>query len=156
MPRIEATFTRTGAPEGGLTPTIKIWDATNNSQIVNTAANITEIDDTETSGRYIYIFNAAAGYLPTIDYVGHWDGGTGLTGSERYKYFSSASILTTEVEGALTYGEIVRIMLSWMTGLVSGAGSDNIKWRDYANSKNRIEVTADEFGNRHSVTLDGE
>ena len=148
---ITAYFSQNGAPKTGLTPTIKIWDATNDSQVVSTA--MTEIDDTETSGWYKYSFTANT---PTIDYVYYIDGGATLAASERYASGSSAGLgLTTEVESTITLGEMLRVMFSWMTGLSSGGGSDLVQSRDYLNSKPRVSMWADERGNRSKVTLDG-
>jgi len=58
------------------------------------------------------------------------------------------------VEGSYTYQDFVRLMGSVMFGKASGGNSTNIKFRDTADTKNRIDETVDAYGNRTSVTLD--
>ena len=59
------------------------------------------------------------------------------------------------IEGALTNIEMKRIMFSAMAGLCGGGNTNNIKFRDLLNTKDRIDVIVDSHGNRLSITLDG-
>ena len=59
------------------------------------------------------------------------------------------------IEGSLTDEEIKRIILSALGGKSSGGGTTTIKFRDLADSKDRITATVDSNGNRTEVTLDG-
>ena len=65
------------------------------------------------------------------------------------------AIETSVIEGSLTQIELQRIILSAVSGLCSGGSSTNIKFRDLADTKDRIDATVDLVGNRSSVTLDG-
>ena len=58
------------------------------------------------------------------------------------------------IEGTLDHQEVMRILLAAMAGKLSGAEGTNVKIRDQADTKDRIDATVDEFGNRTSVTLD--
>jgi hypothetical protein len=61
---------------------------------------------------------------------------------------------TNGVESSWTLREAMRIILSALGGIISGAGTTTIIIRDVNDSKNRIEATVDEDGNRTAVTLD--
>jgi len=58
------------------------------------------------------------------------------------------------LEGGYTARELVRIMASALAGKLSGAASANVKIRDLADSKNRIDATVDPDGNRIAVSID--
>jgi hypothetical protein len=58
-------------------------------------------------------------------------------------------------EGTLTQEQIMRILLAAAAGLVNDAETGAPKFRDVADSKNRIAATVDEDGNRLTITLDG-
>jgi len=75
---ITAFFTKNAIPETGLTPTIRIRKASDNSLVVTDAA-MTEIGD----GIYKYWF---ATYDGETEYVMRCDGGATLPDSERYTY----------------------------------------------------------------------
>lgn len=60
------------------------------------------------------------------------------------------------IEGPLTFAQMLRIMFAALAGLSTGGGSNNFKFRDYDNSKDRINEIVDLYGNRLSVTLDGD
>lgn len=60
----------------------------------------------------------------------------------------------TTVEGTLTAGDALRVLLAVMAGKSSGGGGSTISFRDTADSKDRIVATVDGNGNRTSVTLD--
>ncbi|HRQ14998.1 MAG TPA: hypothetical protein PK205_16975, partial [Promineifilum sp.] len=59
------------------------------------------------------------------------------------------------LEGSLTGRQIVRIMLAALAGKSSGGGSSTIKFRDAADTKDRISATVDGNRNRTAVTVDG-
>jgi hypothetical protein len=73
---VTSRFTKDGVPQTGLSPTISIYQVTDNSLVVNAQA-MTEIG----AGWYKYSF---AGYSVAQDYVFACDGGATLSGSERY------------------------------------------------------------------------
>ena len=57
-------------------------------------------------------------------------------------------------ESTYSYKDYMRLMASVMFGKASGGNTTNIKFRDIADTKNRIDETVDTYGNRTSVTLD--
>jgi len=60
------------------------------------------------------------------------------------------------VEGSITLRQAIRLFLSLFTGKSSGGGTTTITFRDIADSKNRLQVTVDNQGNRTDVgTRDG-
>lgn len=64
------------------------------------------------------------------------------------------AILDDPVEGAITLRQAMRVLLAYLAGRASGGGTANPKFRDQANTKDRISMTVDGSGNRSSVTLD--
>ena len=58
------------------------------------------------------------------------------------------------IEGTLDHQEVMRILLSSAANKLSGAATTNVKIRDLADSKDRIDATVDANGNRTAVTLD--
>lgn len=67
-----------------------------------------------------------------------------------------ADVLNQILEGSMTVGDAIRIMLSAVSGKVSGAQTSTITFRDVADTKDRITATVDGNGNRTNVVLDGE
>lgn len=59
------------------------------------------------------------------------------------------------LENTLTAEQMMRLMLSVLTGKSNGGGTASIKFRDNADTKNRITATVDGDGNRTIVALDG-
>lgn len=57
-------------------------------------------------------------------------------------------------EGAITAVEILRGILSFIGGQTLGGNTTNPRFRDQANTKNRIDMTVDSAGNRTATTLD--
>ena len=76
--QILAFFTSNGSPAAGLSPTIRIREIPAGTLVITDAA-MTEIGD----GSYSYNFT---GYSVSKDYAIRCDGGSTLTGSERYTY----------------------------------------------------------------------
>lgn len=68
---------------------------------------------------------------------------------------TAVDIWTHVIENALTAEEIVRLLLASAAGKLSGANTTNIKIRDQADTKDRIDATVDALGNRSSITVDG-
>ena len=58
------------------------------------------------------------------------------------------------IEGTYTMRQLQRAFLSALAGLESGGDTSNIKFRDVAATKNRIDEPVDTNGKRLSVTLD--
>lgn len=66
------------------------------------------------------------------------------------------AIQSSVVEGSLTDIEMKRIMFAALSGLCSGGGTNNIKFRDLLDVKDRIDVTVVPLtGDRTTITLDG-
>ena len=65
-----------------------------------------------------------------------------------------AEIWDAICESTYSYKDYMRLMASVMFGKASGGNTTNIKFRDIADTKNRIDETVDTYGNRTSVTLD--
>ena len=84
--------------------------------------------------------------------------GDAMTLTNAYDAAKTASQLTLTdifgyvVEGTLTFLQIIRIKLAALSGKSTDGG---IKFRDLADSKNRINATVDALNNRTAVTLDG-
>ena len=66
-----------------------------------------------------------------------------------------ADIFAYTIEGSLTFIKAIRIKLAALAGKSSGGGSATLKFRDTADSKDRITATVDLNGNRTGMTLDG-
>jgi len=60
------------------------------------------------------------------------------------------------VEGTMTLPKVLRILLAALSGLVSGAGTSTARFRDLADSKDRIVATIDINGNRTAIELDAD
>ena len=65
-----------------------------------------------------------------------------------------ADILAGVIEGTITLQQSLRGLMSTNFGKASGGDTTSIKFRDLADTKNRISEIVDENGNRTSVTLD--
>jgi hypothetical protein len=64
------------------------------------------------------------------------------------------AILDDPVEGAITLRQAMRVVLAYLAGRATGGGTAAPKFRDQANTKDRISMTVDGVGNRSAVTLD--
>lgn len=65
------------------------------------------------------------------------------------------AVLDDAVEGTFTLRKILRAALAWIGALTLGAGTTNPRFRDQANTKNRIDMTVNTTtGERSAVTLD--
>ena len=64
------------------------------------------------------------------------------------------AILDDPVEGATTLRQLQRLFAAALLGKVSGMGGNVPKFRDLADTKDRISATTDANGNRTMVTLD--
>lgn len=58
------------------------------------------------------------------------------------------------IEAGFSAEEIIRLMSSVMLGKVSGAGTGTERFRDMANTKDRIVSVVDNSGNRTGITID--
>lgn len=72
-----------------------------------------------------------------------------------YEIIPEASLPFAVGESTLTYQQMFRLMLAALAGKVSGMDGLAPVFRNVADSKARITVTGDQYGNRSSVTLDG-
>ena len=64
-------------------------------------------------------------------------------------------VLAGIVEGTTTLAQATAVILAATAGVSSGGGTSNIKFRDVADSKDRIDATVDSSGNRTATTIDG-
>lgn len=67
---------------------------------------------------------------------------------------SVANILAGVIEGSVTLKDTLRLILAAQVGKSSGGGTTTVKFRDTADSKDRISATVNSSGNRTAVTLD--
>jgi len=79
---------------------------------------------------------------------------TGAMSADALAADAVAEIWARAVEGSITAEQIMRAILAFVASLTAGGGTTNPRFRDQANSKNRIDMTVDENGNRSAVTLD--
>lgn len=70
----------------------------------------------------------AAGVLPTVD-----------------------KIHDEVVEGTVTFRQAIKLLLSILTGKSSGGGTNKLTFRDIGDTKDRLKVTVDSYGNRTSI-----
>ncbi len=68
---------------------------------------------------------------------------------------SVADVLAGVIEGTLTLGGVLRVMLSALAGKAAGGGTTTIKFRDQGDLIDRITATVDSNGNRTTVVVDG-
>lgn len=59
------------------------------------------------------------------------------------------------LEAGKSFQEMMRIQYAVLAGKVNGAGTSSEKFRDIADTKDRLVSVVDEFGNRTSITVDG-
>ena len=78
--------------------------------------------------------------------------GTALSGLND---ITVADIIAGISEGSLDLQEMLRIIVAAVAGKASGGGTATIKFRDLADTKDRITATVDVNGNRSVVTVDG-
>lgn len=58
-------------------------------------------------------------------------------------------------EGTVTARQMLRLFLAALAGLSNGGGTVTVRFRDEADSKNRIVASVDANGNRTAIALDG-
>jgi hypothetical protein len=92
----------------------------------------------------------------TSDYVIRFDSTKHIHGLESDALDQiTTAILTKVIEGTLTFEQLQRLLLSFVGGKTSGGGTQDVRFRDNADSKARIHMVVDDNGNRTSTTLDG-
>lgn len=149
---LSAYFAQNGSPTTGLSPTIDIWSIAGNTKTV-TAAAMTELG----GGFYNYTFGS---YDNTKDYNTIADSVT-LFGIERYAIGTMSNNLLTEVmeldedNNDVTLKEQLNINHSVLSGKSGGGGTNNLFFRDRADSKDRLTERVTKRGDRSGVTLDG-
>jgi hypothetical protein len=78
-----------------------------------------------------------------------------LTSGERDALIAALLDLADGIETGRTPRQAARLILSALTGKLSGAATPTISIRDTNDTKNRIVATVDADGNRSAVVLDG-
>lgn len=69
---------------------------------------------------------------------------------------SVSDITNHIVEGTLTVDNVLRILLAALAGKATENTNSYAAYRDVSDSKDRITATVDMYGNRTSVTIDGD
>lgn len=64
------------------------------------------------------------------------------------------AVMARSYEGSLSLQDGMRLMLAMLTGLVNGAATSEVHFRNLANTKDRVVLTVDADGNRSLVVLD--
>ena len=80
--------------------------------------------------------------------------GSGLSGAQDTK-LTEIHNEVRDIESSNHLAYWMRILISAAAGKLSGAATTNVKIRDQADTKDRIDATVDSDGNRSSVTVDG-
>lgn len=65
-----------------------------------------------------------------------------------------SEVLNQVVEGTVTVGDALRLIVAVMAGKASGGGTAAVAFRDLSDTKDRVMMTVDEKGNRSNVVLD--
>lgn len=94
---------------------------------------------------------STSGSGATAQEVWEYNNGRTLSNPDDYK----ADIGGLEIEGSMDLAQMQRVFLAALAGLVSGAGTTTTRFRDLADTKDRIVATVDGDGNRLTITLDG-
>jgi hypothetical protein len=79
--------------------------------------------------------------------------GSGVTPQDKTDIING--VWNNLTEGSLKAEDILRILLSFAAGEATGGGTTAIKFRDQADTKDRITMTVDENGNRSVTNVDG-
>lgn len=79
--------------------------------------------------------------------------GSGLDAGQDTKLTRIHALLDV-IEGTLDHQEVMRVLMAAAAGKLSGAATTNVKMRDQADTKDRIDATVDANGNRTAVTVD--
>jgi hypothetical protein len=126
---------------------ISLKNKTGNDHIcIDLNSGVLYLEDTITNG---YIDVRGVGHV-VDDSVGAVVNSDYLLSSDTI----SDAVHNAVVEGTITQKQATRLMMSVLAGKSTGGDTTNIKFRDTQDSKNRVNETVDEDGNRTSVTLD--
>lgn len=68
---------------------------------------------------------------------------------------NAAATWERAIEGGMKAEELVRVMLAALTGKTTGIGTPTERYRDAADTKDRVTATFDANGNRITVAVDG-
>lgn len=80
----------------------------------------------------------------------------GTPGTNRFTLNSLDQIFAFILENSETFAEQIRLIRAEASGLVVRSGDGlNVKFRDAADTKDRIDATVDADGNRTAITTDG-
>jgi len=137
-----------GSQGTGLTVTIDV-ERDSDGVLVVTGGAMPET----AGGRYAYDFTAL--YDPEESYSYICD--TGLPGIARYAFESipkNYQGLEDVLENNITIKKFLRGLIAPFLAKRSGMATANTKFRDQADTKNRIDATLDDNGNISSITLD--
>lgn len=145
---LSAFFAEAGTPKTGLNPTIKVYNLDTTVLTIN-GDPMVEVGD----GFYSYDF---VGRDNEIHYAFICDGGAGLTGAQRYSIgdIDPDDMFTSNVEGLITVQEALAVLLAYTLNKRSGGGTVTLKYRNNADTVDRITQTVNENGEVTATTLD--
>ena len=145
---LSAYFADAGTPKTGLSPTITVYNLDTSIRVINADAMI-EVGD----GFYSYNY---AGRNNKIHYSFICDGGAGLSGAQRYGVgaIDPDPMFTSNVEGTITVQEALAVLLAYTLNKRAGGGTTTLKYRNNADTVNRITQTVNNKGEVSAVTLD--
>jgi hypothetical protein len=107
-----------------------------------------------TSGTLAGQFRTITAFDPATDQITFTPATTQAVATHTYEIVPQGSLAYEVGEDTLTYQAMLRIILAACAGKASGLDTLSVRFRDVADSKNRIAATVDTSGNRSSVTLD--
>jgi hypothetical protein len=81
--------------------------------------------------------------------------GSGLDASQDAK-LTAINAQLAEIEAGYGHAQLMRLFAAALAGIVSGAAGTNVKFRDLGDTKDRIDATVDQYGNRSAVVLDAD
>lgn len=90
--------------------------------------------------------NLSAGYISVTS-------GSGLDAGQDAK-LTNINDLLNDIEGTYDHRDAMRLLLAVLVGKVTGAGTGTERFRDIADTKDRIISVVDSQGNRSNVTRD--
>ena len=90
----------------------------------------------------------------TISALGTLAAAINVTGSTLSTANVGAAVWAQIIEAGYTAEEILRLVAAANAGKTTGAGTNNMKFRDLADTKDRLDGTLDSNGNRTAVTID--
>ncbi len=152
MAYVTAAFVDTSGPIDTLTPTVTVYNLTDGTtDVAGAAATLVG------NGIYKYEFTEDK----TKEYAVVMDGGATITSPfMRYQYGAidrtAANVWEIVIENSKKAKHLLAAILAFATGKASGATgvATTLKYRNHADSVDRVTHVVDEKGNRTASTID--